>query len=377
MTSLTGPGLPVALVVAALGLFAAVVAGWPRLTRRPVVLVVRAAQVLALNLVVVLVAGVFLNDQFDFYVSWSDLLGGSSLSTAQSGGGSAQAAERARPLGVGLADLRTPAVLPPLPQPGARIQTYSLTGSRSGVQGSVIVVLPAGYDPRSTRRYPVIEAFHGYPGLPLSALRALRLPASMDAAVRNHLVAPSIIVLPQTDNPNRLDTECMNDPSGRGPQVETWLAQDIPSWVVSHFRVDLSRSSWATMGYSLGGWCSAMIAMRHPDVFGASVVFMGYFRPEFLPGYDPVAPGSPAAQSHDLIRMARSAPPPLAVWVLAAKDDRHAYPSTMQFLSAARAPLSVTADILGSGGHRVTLVPPALPRAMSWLASSLRGFRPH
>jgi S-formylglutathione hydrolase FrmB len=376
MTSLTGQPLPVALVIAATGLFALVVAGWPRLTRRSVTLVVRGAQVLALNLVVVLVAGVLLNDQYDFYVSWSDLFGGSSVSTTASRGMSARAAAESTPPGVGLTTLRMPAVLPPLPQPGARIQTYSLTGAVSGVRGTVLVVLPAGYDPTSHRQYPVIEAFHGYPGVPLSGERALQLPGSLDAVVRSHTVAPAIVVLPQTDNPNRLDTECMNDPSGRGPQVETWLSRDIPDWVVRHFRVSRARTSWATMGYSLGGWCSAMIGMRHPDIFGASVVLMGYFRPEFAPSYDPAAPSSPAALSHDLIAMAHSTPPPLAMWIMAAKDDHRAYKPTMDFLKAAKAPLSVTADILRSGGHRVSIVPSLIPKVMTWLASSLRGFRP-
>lgn len=376
MTSLTGRLLPVLLVIAAVGLFVLVVVGWPRPTRRPLAMLVRGAQVLALNLVVVLVAGVVLNDQYDFYVSWSDLFGASAPSTTASGGASPHAAVLATPLGVGLKDLRTPAVLPPLPQPGARIQTYQVTGAVSGVQGTVIVVLPPGYDPRSSRQYPVIEAFHGYPGVPLSAQHALQLPGTFDAAVRRHMVAPSIVVLPQTDNPNTVDTECMNNPNGRGPQVESWLSHDIPVWVVHHFRVSRVRTSWATMGYSLGGWCSAMIGMRHPDIFGAAVVFMGYFHPEFFPAYDPAPPGSAAAVSHDLVRMAQSAPPPLAMWVMVAKGDHRGYRPTMAFLKAARAPLSVTAVVLGSGGHRVGLVPPLIPRVMTWLASSLRGFHP-
>jgi len=372
--SLLGWLLPVALSAVALVLFVLVVVGRPRPARPGPALVARIGEVLALNVVVVLIAASILNDQYVFYSSWSDLFGTTAPPGTQVAGGTAHAAALKTPLGVGLADLRTPAVLPALPSPGAQVQTYHLTGPMSGVSGTVIVVLPPGYNPASPKLYPVIETFHGYPGIPLSAMHGLNLPSSIDAAYRQHLVAPSILVLPQTDNPNRLDTECMNGPGGSGPQVETWLARDIPTWVVHHFRVARDRSSWATMGYSLGGWCSAMIGMRHPDIFGASIVFMGYFRPEFAKSYNPVLPGSPDWVSHDLTAMASSAPPPIAMWVMTAKDDKHAYPATEAFLAAAKPPLSVTAYILASGGHRVGEIPPLIPRVMSWLSSSLPGF---
>ena len=376
MITLTGRALPLLLGTLAVGLFVLVVLGRPRPPRRWVRRLARGGEVLVLNLVVVLLAGVVLNDQYDFFVSWSDLAGPSVPPTTQRAGATPRAAATARPLGPGLARLRTPAVLPPLPQPGARIQTYTVIGAVSGVQGTVLVVLPPGYDPASSRDYPVIEAFHGYPGVPLSAEHALRLPGSIDATIRRHEIAPSIVVIPQTDNPNRLDTECMNAPAGRGPQVETWLSRDIPIWVVHHFRVARTRTSWAALGYSLGGWCSAMIGMRHPDIFGAAVVFMGYFHPEFLPTYDPIAPGSPAAQSHNLVRLAAMAPPPIALWVMAARNDRRAFPTTSAFVRAARAPLSVTSVIESSGGHTVSQVPSLLPRAMTWLSGVLAGFHP-
>ncbi len=376
MITLTGRALPLLLGALAVGLFVLVVIGRPRPTRRGPRMLTRGAEVLVLNLVVVLGAGVVLNDQYDFFVSWSDLAGPSAPPATHTAGATPHAAVTARPLGPGLARLRTPAVLPPLPQPGARIQTYAVTGAASGVQGTVLVVLPAGYNPTSARVYPVIEAFHGYPGVPLSAEHALQLPGTLDAAVRRHEIAPSIVVIPQTDNPNRLDTECMNAPVGHGPQVETWLSHDIPDWVVHHFRVARTRTSWASLGYSLGGWCSAMIGMRHPDIFGAAVVFMGYFHPEFLPTYDPLAPGSPAALSHNLVRLAATAPPPIAMWVMAAKNDRRAFPTTEAFIKAARAPLSVTSLIESSGGHTVGQVPPLLPKAMTWLSGVLAGFHP-
>ena len=228
-----------------------------------------------------------------------------------------------------------------------------------------------GYDPRSPKAYPVIVGLHGFPGGPSSFAR-LTFLSSIDTLTAQRRLAPSIVVMPRINTPASLDTECVDGGPGQ-PQTDTWLSRDLPIWVSQHLRARLSRTSWATVGYSYGAWCAASLAMRHPDVYGGAIVLQGYFRPDFGPSYDPLSPAT--TRGYDLIRLAQANPPPVALWVLTSREDPLSYPTTSRFLSVARRPLDVVATVLAHGGHRNTVFQPFLPDAFAWLGQTLPGFR--
>ncbi len=242
---------------------------------------------------------------------------------------------------------------------------------RAGRTLQVLVSLPVGYDPRLTRTYPVVVALHGYPGGPMSVVSQSFLP-DIDALTAAHALAATIVVVPQIDDPKTLDTECVNGPPG-DPQTDTWLCSALPDWVVRHLHARTARTSWATLGYSYGGWCAASVTVRHPSVYGAAVVFEGYFEPDFGTGYDPLR--ATQLRAYDLVAIARQSPPPVAIWAFASRQDSLSYPSTARFVEAARAPLSMTAVIVKHGGHRESLYTPYIPGALRWLAQTMPGFR--
>jgi pimeloyl-ACP methyl ester carboxylesterase len=367
--ALTSTSLLVVLGLLCVAVFAAVVAGQPRLRRRGTQMASRGALVLVLNVLVLALVGAAVNDQFGFYVSWSDLAGAGSPVTVTHHGATARRAATAR-VGHGLAPS---SAFSAAPLTAGRIQHLDVVGPHSGVHAPVTVLLPAGYSATAATRYPVIEALHGFPGSSNSWVTGMQVQPALDALVASHTIRPSIVVMPQINIPSHVDGECVNGPPGT-PQVETWLARDVPEYVASHFRVDTRRSSWAVAGYSEGGWCAAMVGLRHPDVFGGDIVFSGSFQPEFTRAYRPFGTTTPAR--YDLIRLARNAPPPLAMWVQSAKPDGYSYPQTARFLKAVRAPLSVTTDLLKTGGHREQLWAAELPTALTWLAHAVPGFAP-
>jgi S-formylglutathione hydrolase FrmB len=367
---LTDTSLLLVLGAAALAVFVLVVADRPRWGGPVARRVVRTVEVLGLNVLVVALAGAALNDQYVFYSSWSDLLGARSSQVELHHGGDARGVASATVVGPGVAHDRGPHDYA-LPQPGRRLQSYTVTDRRTGSSGQVLVYLPPGYDPSSSRTYPVIEGLHGFPGSPRSFARLDVLP-TVDALTAAHRLAPSIVVMPLIDTPTSLDTECVNGPSGR-PQTETWLSRDLPAWVVTHLHAGTARTSWAVFGYSYGAWCAASLSMRHPDVFGAAIVMQGYFRPDFGAAYDPLTARATAA--YDLVRLARTSPPPVAMWILTTRQDTLSYPSTSAFLSVARRPLDVSATVLATGGHRDSVWEPHVPAALTWLGRTLPGFR--
>ena len=119
---LTDTSLIVLLATLALALFALVVAGLPRWGNGVARAVVRGVQVVLLNLLVVALAGAALNDQYLFYSNWGDLFGSRSASVQVHHGGTTPEVVAAPVQGPGLRGVTTPTVLPPLPQPGSRLQ---------------------------------------------------------------------------------------------------------------------------------------------------------------------------------------------------------------------------------------------------------------
>jgi hypothetical protein len=377
--ALTGWPFLVLLVVLAVAAFVALLVWWRRLAGGgPGPVAARAGAVLGVNLLVLLTAMTVANDQFLFFADWTDLrgaFGGARTAASLSKGGSA-ARLYGHPVGGAASAAPSP---PPLPAGavGGQVLTYRVTGRASGVTGTVAVELPPGYTDRAAagRRYPVLETFSGYPGSIRQWIGPMRLGDVMSAEVAAHRMRPALIVSPQTEVPPGTDSECVNGSPGR-PQVETWLAVDVPRWVAATFRVAPDRASWSTIGLSAGGWCAAMVAMLHPGQFGAAVVHGGYFRPEFGPLYDPYPPDSPLAVRYDLVRLVRRAPPPIAMWVETSHSDAVSYGSTAQLLKVTRAPIVVDALVLRHAGHRISLWQGLLPGSLDWLGRTVPGFAP-
>lgn len=369
--SLTGTTFPVVLGVIALALLVVLVLGVPRARQRWLGMVVRGVNAVLLNAVVLLLAFTLLNDEYGFYASWDDLFGTPTVAQSSHGGAVASDTAQVRTTGGALSDVKQVSHFPRVPE--GRVQIFTITGAESHVTGQILVYLPPHYDPQGKTRYPVIEVLHGFPASPATALTKAEVGTYVDEAVAHHELAQPVLVIPQIDNPNTLDTECVNIPNG--PQVETWLAVDVPRWTAEHFAVRTDRGGWASLGYSYGGWCSALLGMRHSNTFVASIVLLGYFRPDFDPDYQPIPADSPYLHQYDLVQVAKQDPPPVALWILTSKQDELSYPSTSALLADARAPLSVTADVLSKGGHRAQVIMPAIPRSLAWLGRELPGFR--
>jgi enterochelin esterase-like enzyme len=381
---LTGTPLLLAAVVVAAGGFAAVVHLMPRLTASGARSVAARVGLLAgVNVLVLLLAGVVVNDQYHLFADWTDLAG----SVGADGGYTAtrQGAPAGRAAATGLGGFPLTSTGTPARPGGAseqrRVLTFTLTGAVSHVTAHVVVEIPPGYTlpAEQHRRYPVLEAFHGYPGAPAQWIESMALGEALQAGTRQHRLGPALVVAPQIEVPPGRDTECVDPSSDRasaGAAVETWLTRDVPAWVARTFRVRTDRSSWSAIGLSAGGWCAAMAAMLHPRLYGSAIVLGGYFAPKFGPYFHPVSRGSPAQRRYDLVALARRRPPPVALWVETSHADHTSYASSTALLQATRPPMSVDALVLLHAGHRLDLWRQLLPQALRWLGANIPGFAP-
>jgi enterochelin esterase-like enzyme len=253
--------------------------------------------------------------------------------------------------------------------------SFTVKGPLSGLTGKIVVQVPPGYtDQRNaTVRYPVIEAFQGIPGSSRQWIDTMKLGDVVAQQARAKRMGPALVVSPQTEIPAGVDTECVNG-VGNNPQLETWLAKDVPNWVARTFRVQTHRAAWATIGLSAGGWCAAMVAMLHPAQFSAAIVMGGYFHPEFS-FYYPYPTHGTLARRYDLVALARKNPPPVAIWLETSHADTVSYSSSAAFLKATGPPMSVDATVLQNAGHRLSLWQGLLPSSLTWLGANVSGFK--
>jgi len=358
----------------AVALAALVVVGWRRLAgRSPLAVLARAGALVSVNVLVLLAVGLVANDQFGFFAGWRDLLGSTGATTTIRTGGAA-AADRTR----WAPGDRAPGGVVGRQVAGyeGRVWEVQVPGPRSGLTASALLVLPPGYTSAAAAHttYPVLEAFHGWPGTPGQWLDAMGLLPSVDAAVAQHHLAQPLVVIPALEVPAGRDTECVDGAAGQ-PQLETWLTQDVPQFLTAHYRVRAGRSAWATTGLSMGGWCANMAAMLHPQQYGAALSFGGYFALD-LGRWKPWPAGSPQARRYDLVSLAQHDPPPVALWATSSPTDGLSWPSTRTVASEAGGGLTMTLVAQPHAGHRTSVWAGQLPTALAWLGTTEAGFSP-
>jgi hypothetical protein len=378
--SLTGSFFLDGVVVLTVAAFLGLVWVWPRLTSRtPWHVVGRMASLVLVNVLVLLTAATQLNSAYLFFASWADLQGAISGHIVQTGLDRGGAAALAPNVAVRGEAAKVAAHVPVLLQRvGANgLLSYTVHGALSGLSGTVLVQLPRDYTSAatSTQRYPVLEAFHGYPSVPLNWVKVFDIGHAIDQQVQAHTLHPTLVVMPQIEMPRGLDTEGVNGGPGQ-PQVETWLTRDVPDWVAQHFRVIANRNAWAAVGYSTGGFDAAMSTILHLAQYGAGIVLGGYFRPEFGPFYEPFSATSPAGRRYDLPRVVAHHAPPVSLWVETSHADAVSYSSSARFLRSTKSPMAVHGVVLQNAGHRDWVWIALLPQALRWLGTNVHGFQP-
>jgi S-formylglutathione hydrolase FrmB len=134
------------------------------------------------------------------------------------------------------------------------------------------VLLPAGYDPRSPRRFPVLYLFHGTSG------RASDWVVMGDAE-RATARYPLITVMPDAGfdgDGGGWFTNWVDRSTALGPsQWETFHVAQLIPWVDHNLRTIAARRGRAIAGLSQGGFGAMSYAARHPDTFVAAGSFSG------------------------------------------------------------------------------------------------------
>lgn len=253
------------------------------------------------------------------------------------------------------------------------IMMTTLAGPKSGVSGKVWVWLPPQYnDPKyANYGFPVVILYSGGQSAGYNTYTDNQLPIEeLDAKMSKDGTAyPFIFVMPvqNLDSNESKALECSDIPGQ--PKMGTWMSQDIPDFIKANFRTLKDRDGWGLMGASTGAFCSAKLAMQHPDIWKAAVPVDGYWNPD-----------SPLWKGHEQERLANS-PDMLVgegnadVRMLATAAGGTPYEVNLvkKWVAKAKPPLSIDYYEQPGGKHLTVDFKKMLPDNLTWLTKNLEG----
>ena len=163
----------------------------------------------------------------------------------------------------------------PPPVAGARAVTVqhikvhapTIEGNLEGdsADRDVLVVLPPSYATDARRRYPVLYALHGYSIGAERGVNEIHVPQTIEGAFAKG-AREMIVVFPDSKT---IHNGSMYSSSVTTGDFETFIARDLVRYIDTHYRTIPDRLSRGLAGHSMGGYGTARIGMKHPDMFGA------------------------------------------------------------------------------------------------------------
>ncbi len=129
---------------------------------------------------------------------------------------------------------------------------------------NVSVYLPPHYDNNESARYPVFYFLHGYVGT--NTFLDAQLP-TFNAFFNDRNNQPLIIVTPNAYNKYRGTFYTNSYLTGNW---EDFITQELVDYIDTNYRTIQSAESRGIAGYSMGGYGALKLAMKHPDIYGAT-----------------------------------------------------------------------------------------------------------
>lgn len=133
---------------------------------------------------------------------------------------------------------------------------------------TVRVLLPEGYDPAASTRYPVLYLLHGGAANYTSWTNQGGTAEALTAGL------PLITVMPDAGR-SAWYTDWYNNGAGGPPMWEKFHINQLIPWIDANFPTVGTRAGRAIAGLSSGGFGAMSYASRHPDLFVAAAAFSG------------------------------------------------------------------------------------------------------
>lgn len=147
-----------------------------------------------------------------------------------------------------------------------KVHGKSLEGNLEGdsADRDVFIYLPPSYAKEKNRRYPVVYFLHGYGVSAERYWNLMKVPETADKDIATGAAKEMILVHPDAFT---LYNGSMYSSSPTTGDWESFIAEDLVSYVDSHYRTIPNRMSRGLAGHSMGGYGTMRIGMKRPDVF--------------------------------------------------------------------------------------------------------------
>ncbi|HUR82521.1 MAG TPA: alpha/beta hydrolase-fold protein [Thermoanaerobaculia bacterium] len=166
-------------------------------------------------------------------------------------------------------------------RPGRLERIENFESKILGNSRRITVYLPAGYDERDDRRYPVLYMQDGQnlfdPDRAYVPGNHWRLQEAADAAIGDRTAAPMIIVGVDHAGPGRMDEytpvrDKKHSGGGRAADYARFVIEELKPAIDARFRTLPDAANTGIGGSSLGGLVSMYLALKHPEVFRKAAV---------------------------------------------------------------------------------------------------------
>ncbi len=139
-----------------------------------------------------------------------------------------------------------------------QVDTISVKSEKMGRIIKNVVIVPADYnDPElQEEQYAVVYLLHGYSGAYDNWIK--KKPELQDLATEHGV----IIVCPDGQ-----DSWYVDSPIDPKMQFETYITQELVSFIDNHYRTIISPEYRAITGLSMGGHGAMSLALKHPDIY--------------------------------------------------------------------------------------------------------------
>ncbi len=237
------------------------------------------------------------------------------------------------------------------------------------------VWVPPAYESGRVTQLPVLMLLGGSPGRTNDWLRAGFADRTAEAFAEHHDGLAPILVMPDANGSVLGDSECVDGSAGN---AETYLTVDVPAFMHAHFGTPLTRG-FAVAGFSEGGTCAVLLALRHPGLFTGFADFSGLTSPSLTERVNAAVTARDLFHgsmkeylAHDPLELLKAHRLHGGAWFEVGANDTAHVPSQRQLVALAdKSGLSVCASEVPGAGHTYGFWGQALVDAMPTLSGEL------
>jgi S-formylglutathione hydrolase FrmB len=234
------------------------------------------------------------------------------------------------------------------------------------------VYLPPAWFAKVTPSLPTLILLPGEPGSASDWSSDGDADNTADSFAQAHHGLAPIIVMPDPDGYQTIDSECVNSQFGN---AETYLVDDVPAFARRELSASSAPGSLAIGGLSAGGTCSIMLALRHPTVFPTFATYSGFASPQYqettlAQTIDTLFGGSEDRfAAHDPVQLLRNGHfGGMAGWFEVGDQDQQPLEAAHNLQPAALRAGIATCILVRPGGHDFDLWSQALVDSFPWLS---------